>query len=111
MGLKKPANGLLPGTLDMTILHTLTHGHMHGYAITKFLQPVSDDFFQIEEGSLYPGLQRLELEGFIVGEWHKTPNNRRARFYRLTATGQKQLRAETGRYRAVTLAIAKTMGT
>jgi transcriptional regulator len=111
MGRKKTGNELLHGTLDMMILNTLTHGHMHGYAITKFLQRVSDDFFQIEEGTLYPALQRLELNGFIAGEWRKTPNNRRARFYRLTAAGQKHLRAETQRYQAVTLAIAKAMGT
>ncbi len=108
---KRARNELLPGTLDMMILNTLTHGHMHGYAITKFLQQVSDDFFQVEEGTLYPALQRLELNGFIAGEWQKTPNNRRARFYKLTASGKKHLRAETERYRAVTVAIAKTMGT
>lgn len=111
MGRKKAGNELLPGTLDMMILNTLTHGNMHGYGITKFLQRVSDDFFRIEEGTLYPALQRLELNGFIVGAWQRTPNNRRARFYRLTAVGQRHLRAETERYQAVTLAIAKAMGT
>jgi transcriptional regulator len=108
---KKGGHELLRGTLDMMILKTLTHGHMHGYAITKFLERVSGDFFQIEEGTLYPALQRLELDGFIVGEWQRTPNNRRARFYRLTAAGQKHLRTETERYQAVTLAIARAMGT
>jgi transcriptional regulator len=111
MGRKKSGNDLLPGTLDMMILNTLRQGHMHGYAIAKFLERVSDEFFQIEEGTLYPALQRLEIDGYIVGEWQKTPNNRRARFYRLTPAGQKHLRAETERYQAVTLAIAKAMGT
>ena len=110
MGNAKGKKELLPGTLDMMILHALTHGHMHGYAITKYLQQVSDDYFRIEEGTLYPALQRLELNGAIEGEWQKTVNNRRARFYRLTAAGKKQLEAETERYRQVTQAIAKTMG-
>lgn len=104
-------NELLPGTLDMLILRTLTHGHMHGYAMAKFLQQISDDFFQIEEGSLYPCLQRLELNGFIEGEWGTTANNRRARFYRLTPVGRKRLLADTQRYRQVTLAIDKALGT
>jgi len=104
-------NELLPGTLDMLILTTLRLGRMHGYGIARFLQQVSDDFFQVEEGSLYPALQRLELNGLIEGEWSHTPSNRRARFYRLTPAGLKRLQAETERYRQVTLAIAKVLGT
>lgn len=94
----------------MLILNALTHGHMHGYAIARFLQRVSDDFFQVEEGTLYPALQRLELNGYIDGEWEKTVNNRRARFYRLTPAGKKYLTSETDRYRRVTLAIEKSLG-
>ena len=107
---KKARNELLPGTLDILILYALTHGHMHGYAIAKFLQRVSDDFFQVEEGSLYPALQRLELNGYIDGTWEKTVNNRRARFYRLNPAGKKHLAAETDRYRQVTLAMDKALG-
>lgn len=107
----KPKNELLPGTLEMLILSALTHGHMHGYAVAKFLRKVSDDFFDVEEGSLYPALQRLELNGYINGSWEMTENNRRARFYRLTASGKKQLGKEAERYRQTTLAIARAMGT
>ncbi len=102
---------LLAGTLDMLVLSTLRHGRMHGYAVARFLQHVSDDFFHVEEGSLYPALQRLELNGLIEGEWGVTPTNRRARFYRLTPAGLKRFQAETDRYRNVTLAIAKVLGT
>jgi transcriptional regulator len=110
MGTKKARNEILPGTLDILILNALTHGHMHGYAMAKFLQRVSDDFFQVEEGTLYPALQRLELNGYIDGTWEKTVNNRRARFYRLTPAGKKHLAAETARYRQTTLAIDKALG-
>ena len=105
------ANDLLAGTLDMLVLSALRHGRMHGYGIARFLQQVSDDFLQVEEGSLYPALQRLELNGLIDGEWSVTPTNRRARFYRLTPGGLKRLQAETERYQNMTLAIAKVLGT
>ncbi len=94
----------------MLVLSSLRHGRMHGYGIARFLQQVSDDFFQVEEGSLYPALQRLELNGLIEGEWSVTPTNRRARFYRLTPEGLKRLRADTERYRNMTVAIAKVLG-
>jgi PadR family transcriptional regulator, regulatory protein PadR len=102
---------LLAGTLDMLVLSALRHGRMHGYGIARFLQQVSGDFFQVEEGSLYPALQRLELNGLIEGEWSVTPTKRRARFYRLTPAGLKRLQAETGRYHNMTVAIAKVLGT
>ncbi|WP_321472735.1 PadR family transcriptional regulator [uncultured Paludibaculum sp.] len=102
---------LLAGTLDMLVLSSLRHGRMHGYGIARFLQQISDDFFQVEEGSLYPALQRLDLNGLIEGEWSVTPTNRRARFYRLTPAGLKRLQAETERYRNMTLAITKVLGT
>src|SRR5437868_15549242 len=107
MGREKIRNDLLPGTLDMLILKTLTHGHLHGYAIAQLLQQISADVLQVEEGSLYPALQRLELNGWIDGEWGMSSNNRRARFYKLTAAGRKKLHAETERYRRVTGAIAR----
>jgi transcriptional regulator len=100
---------LLPGTLDMLVLKTLTRGHMHGYAIAQLIKQISADVLQIEEGSLYPALQRLELNGWIEGEWGVTANNRRARFYRLTPDGRKHLMKESQRYQSMTQAIARVM--
>ena len=105
------SDNLLAGTLDLLVLSSLRHGRMHGYGITRFLQQVSDDFFRVEEGSLYPALRRLELNGLIEGEWSVTPTNRRARFYRLTPAGLKRLQVETERYQDMTLAIVKVLGT
>jgi PadR family transcriptional regulator PadR len=110
MGRDKARNGLLPGTLDMLVLQTLTHGHLHGYAIAQLLQRISGDVLQVEEGSLYPALQRLELNGWIDGEWGVSSNNRRARFYKLTPGGRKRLSAETGRYKEMAGAIARVIG-
>jgi len=100
---------LLPGTLDMLVLKTLTRGHLHGYAIAQLIQQLSADVLQVEEGSLYPALQRLELNGWIEGEWTQSANNRRARFYRLTPEGRKKLADETKRYQRVIGAIARVM--
>ena len=108
---EKPKADLLPGTLDMLVLKTLTRGHLHGYAIAQLIQQLSDDLLRVEEGSLYPALQRLELNGWIEGEWGLSGNNRRARFYKLTPQGRKQLTAEKVRYRQLTGAIARVMGT
>jgi PadR family transcriptional regulator, regulatory protein PadR len=107
---EKPRNELLPGTLDMLVLKTLTHGHLHGYAIAQLLQQISGDVLQVEEGSLYPALQRLELNGWIEGEWGLSSNNRRARFYRLTPAGRKKLLADTERYKQMTGAIFRVLG-
>jgi len=82
---------LLPGTLDLLILKTLTRGVEHGYGIAQAIQQSSDGMLEIEEGSLYPALQRLMLQGWIAAEWGRSANNRRARFYRLTPAGRKQL--------------------
>ena len=111
MGSGKTKSDLLPGTLDMLVLKTLTRGRFHGYAIAQLIQQLSDDILRVEEGSLYPALQRLELNGWIEGEWSLSANNRRARFYKLTPAGRKQLTGETQRYRQVTEAIARVMGT
>ena len=94
----------------MLILKTLSRGNLHGYAIVQLIQQTSEEEILIEEGSLYPALQRLELNGLIDGEWGLTPNNRRARIYKLTAAGRKQLTRETQRYKQLTLAIARVMG-
>lgn len=111
MGRKGLKNDSLPGPLDMLILKTLTRGDLHGYGIVQRIQQSSGDEILIEEGSLYPALQRLELNGWIDGEWGVTPNNRRARIYRVTPKGRKQLEHETDRYRQITLAIARVMAT
>jgi PadR family transcriptional regulator, regulatory protein PadR len=110
MGMEKQRNDLLPGTLDMLVLKTLTHGHLHGYAIAQLLQQISGDVLQVEEGSLYPALQRLELNGWIEGDWGLSANNRRARFYKLTPAGRKKLFAETERYKEMTGAISRVLG-
>jgi PadR family transcriptional regulator PadR len=110
MGTEKPKADLLPGTLDMMVLKILTRGHLHGYAIAQLIQQLSDDLLRVEEGSLYPALQRLELNGWIEGEWGLSANNRRARFYTLTSDGRKHLNAEATRYRQVTGAVARIMG-
>jgi PadR family transcriptional regulator, regulatory protein PadR len=110
MGTEKPKSDLLPGTLDMMVLKILTRGRLHGYAIAQLIQQLSDDLLRVEEGSLYPALQRLELNGWIEGEWGLSANNRRARFYELTSDGRKHLNAEAARYRQVTGAVARIMG-
>jgi PadR family transcriptional regulator PadR len=110
MGTEKPKAGLLPGTLDMLVLKILMRGHLHGYAIAQLIQQLSDDLLRVEEGSLYPALQRLELNGWIEGEWGLSANNRRARFYKLTPDGRKHLAEESARYRQVTGAVARIMG-
>ncbi len=110
MGADKPKADLLPGTLDMLVLKILLRGHLHGYAIAQLIQQLSDDLLRVEEGSLYPALQRLELNGWIEGEWGLSANNRRARFYKLTRDGRKHLSDESARYRQVTGAVARIMG-
>jgi transcriptional regulator len=111
MGRKPQKNDSLPGTLDMLILKTLTRANLHGYAIVQAIQASSNNELLIEEGSLYPALQRLELHGWIDGEWGLTPRNRRARIYRVTPSGHKQLERETERYKRLTLAIGRVMET
>ena len=88
MGNKKRRQDLLPGTLDMLILKSLTRGVMHGYGIVEHIRTMSDEVLKVEEGSLYPALQRLQLQGLIDSEWGHSANNRRARYYRLTAAGR-----------------------
>ena len=92
MGNQRPAKqDLLPGTLDMLILKTLSRQVMHGYGIANHIRQLSADVLQVEEGSLYPALQRLQLQGLVASEWGQSANNRRARFYRLTAAGRRHL--------------------
>lgn len=96
---------LLPGTLDLLILRTLVRGSNHGYGIAQRVKELSRDVFQVGESSLYPALQRLTLNGHIKAEWGVSENNRRARFYTLTAAGRKQLAAEREEFERVVQAI------
>src|SRR5215470_17226575 len=96
---------LLPGTLDLLILKTLGGGAMHGYGIAQRLKEVSEDVLQVGESSLYPALQRLLLRGWVKAEWGASDNNRRARYYTLTAAGRKQLAAERDEFDRLIVAI------
>ena len=96
---------LLPGTLDLLILRTLTTGPKHGYGIAERLREVSQDVLHVGESSLYPGLQRLLLDGYVRAEWGTSENNRRARYYTLTAAGRKQLSAEQDEFERMVGAI------
>jgi len=99
-----------PGTLYMLILKTLARGReMHGYQIASAIEQISDDVLQVEEGSLYPALQRMLLKGWVTAEWGVTAGNRRARYYRLTAGGRKQLQNELAQYQRVNGAIQKVL--
>lgn len=91
--MKNPPD-LLPGTLDLLVLRTLTREPMHGYGIAQRLKALSQDVLQVGESSLYPALQRLLLDGYVKAEWGASENNRRARYYTLTASGRKHLAAE-----------------
>ncbi|HKD15506.1 MAG TPA: PadR family transcriptional regulator [Candidatus Angelobacter sp.] len=100
---------LLPGTLDMLILKTLTRGPMHGYGIALSIKRISDDVLTVEEGSLYPALQRLLLQGWVKAEWKKTETNRRARYYTLTPAGRKQLGLEVTQFEEMIAAIGRVL--
>jgi len=102
---------LLPGTLEMLILKTLSIGSMHGYGIAQHLQQLSQDVLQVEEGSLYPALQRMQLKGWVSSEWGLTPTKRRARYYKLTPLGKKQLAQEVAEFDRMLLAIQRILGT
>jgi transcriptional regulator len=104
-------NELLPGTLDMLILHTLTRSAMHGYGIAQYIQQISDDVLQVEEGSLYPALQRLLVKGWVKAAWGISDNNRRARYYTLTSAGKRQLGEEAENFARMVKAISRVMQT
>ena len=109
MALTNQAPDLLPGTLDLLILRTLVAGPLHGYAIADRLKVVSQDVLQVGESSLYPALQRLLLNGWVKAEWGASENNRRARFYTLTAAGKKRLAAERQEFERLVLAIQRVL--
>jgi PadR family transcriptional regulator, regulatory protein PadR len=100
---------LLQGTLDLLILRTLQAGPLHGWAISERIQQISNDVLQVNQGSLYPALHRLEHQGWIVADWGISELGRRARFYRLTPAGRKQLEAERESWSRLTLAIGRVL--
>jgi PadR family transcriptional regulator PadR len=100
-----------PGTLYMLILKVLRQGELHGYEIANSIQQISGDVLQVEEGSLYPALQRMLLKGWVTAKWGVTAGNRRARYYRLTADGRKQLESEMQQYQRISGAIRKILQT
>ncbi len=100
---------LLQGTLDVLILKTLSWGPRHGYAVVKWIQEVTGQVLMVEEGSLYPALHRLERRGWISSEWGVSENNRRAKFYALTAAGRQQLRAQTVNWQRFSEAVSRVL--
>jgi PadR family transcriptional regulator PadR len=100
---------LLQGTLDLLILRTLQSGDMHGWGIAQRLQQISQDVLQVNQGSLYPALYRLEQQGWIASSWGDSENNRRAKFYSLTRTGRKQLAEETANWERISAAVARVL--
>ncbi|MCH7748283.1 MAG: PadR family transcriptional regulator [Acidobacteria bacterium] len=109
MGVTNSAPALLPGTLDLLILRTLVNEPLHGYAIVRRLKVVSRDVVTVGEGSLYPALQRLLLNGWVTASWGTSDNNRRARFYRLTRAGKKRLASERADFEQMVEAIVRVL--
>ena len=112
MGRKKQTPGpgeLVQGTLDMLVLKVLSLDAMHGWGIAQRIRQVSKEVLRVEEGSLYPALRRLELDGLVKAEWGMSENNRRARYYQLTKAGRRRLAAERGRWQELTAGIARVM--
>ena len=104
-----PREALLPGTLDLLVLHALAAGRKHGYGIAEFLSRSSAQFLRVGESSLYPSLQRLLLDGYVKAEWGVSENNRRARYYTLTAAGKRQLVAEREGFERMVAAIQQVL--
>jgi PadR family transcriptional regulator, regulatory protein PadR len=101
---------MLQGTLDMLVLRTLVMGDAHGHTIAKVIERTSEDVLEVEQGSLYPALHRLEDRGWVSSYWGASENNRKAKFYRLTNAGRKQLATETSRWRQMARAIGLILG-
>jgi PadR family transcriptional regulator, regulatory protein PadR len=108
---KENPGDLLQGTLDLLILKSLASGPMHGYGVAEWIHESSQDVLRVEEGALYPALHRLELRGLLSSEWGTSDNNRRAKFYGLTAAGRKQLAAETEYWSRMSGAVARVLQT
>ena len=111
MAEKNSQGDLLQGTLDLLILKSLARGPMHGYAVAEWIHESSQDVLRVEEGALYPALHRLELRGLLSAEWGTSENNRRAKYYSLTALGKKQLLEETEFWRRMSGAVARVLQT
>ncbi len=109
--MRKQRTDLLQGTLDMLILKALSLGPMHGYGVGQRIMQLAEDLLRVEEGSLYPALYRLEEQGWIKSEWGTSENNRRARFYKLTAAGRKQLGAEEEHWQRLVEGVGKELQT
>ena len=108
--IRKRRDEIPPGTLEMLILKTLARGgEMHGFQIADSIQQMSEDVLRVEEGSLYPALQRMLIKGWLAGDWRKTKENRRARYYRLTPEGRRQLTRELEKYERLAQAIARIL--
>jgi PadR family transcriptional regulator PadR len=103
--------GVLPGTLDLLILKAVSLGKLHGYGVLLRIEQISGGALEIQQGALYPALYRLEHQGLIDSEWGTSDNNRRAKYYRLTATGRKRLGAETASWKQMSDAIARALAT
>src|ERR1041385_612188 len=106
----EPKTGeFMPGTLDMLILKTLSRGELHGYAIAQSIQRASDDVLHVEEGALYPALHRLEVRGWLLAAWGMSDHNRRAKFYRLSALGRRELTRESAQWQRLASAVTRVM--
>lgn len=104
-------SGLLQGTVELLVLKTLSWGPMHGYGIASWIESVTDDVLRVEEGSLYPALYRMTRKGWIQGEWGRSENNRRAKFYRLTAEGKRQLQEQVSGWQRLASAVSQAIAT
>jgi PadR family transcriptional regulator PadR len=105
---KRPAD-LLQGTLDLLIMKTLTRGEMHGYEIAEWIHSISDEALSVEEGALYPALHRLELRGLLSSSWDVSANNRRAKYYQLTAIGRKRLKESAEAWKRTSTAVNRIL--
>jgi PadR family transcriptional regulator len=111
MGNSRKQGDLVQGTLDMLVLKAFASGSKHGYAVAEWIAQTSEEILRVEEGALYPALHRLELRGLLKSEWGVSENNRRAKFYSLSAAGRKELAVESEHWRRMTGAIARVMQT
>ena len=101
--------GAMQGSLEMLVLHALTVGPMHGYAIAQHIERLSQDVLKVEQGSLYPALERLQRNGWVTSRWRPTPTGRRARYYTITASGRKQLGQKISEYEKISRAVARVL--
>jgi len=106
----RPRNELLAGTMDLLILQTLTLGALHGYAIARHIERRSKDTLRVEQGSLYPALERLQAKGWVTSAWAKSPTGRRARYYTITASGRKRLGQKISAFDQLALAVSRVLG-